>query len=133
MMEVTFRTDMVPEVESIVEVFESSGIHRPTADRDRIAQMFARADLIVSAWEGEKLVGLARSLTDFCYCVYLSDLAVRQEYQHRGIGQRLIRLTGQQAGPQATLVLVASPEAAGYYPHIGMVQTDRCFLVPRIR
>lgn len=132
-MELTFRTDVIPEVESIVEVFESSGIHRPTSDPERIAAMFARADLVVTAWEEETLIGLARTLTDFCYCAYLSDLAVRKEYQHHGIGKRLISLTGEKVGPQATLILVASAEAAGYYPRIGMVQTDRCFLIPRTR
>jgi predicted N-acetyltransferase YhbS len=132
-MAFTFRTDVTPDVDSIVAVFESSGIHRPTSDRDRIQQMFARADLVVTAWEDAMLVGLARTLTDFCYCAYLSDLAVRREYQHRGIGKRLISLTQEKAGPQATLILVASASARDYYPRVGMVQTDRCFLHPRTR
>ncbi|HVX57020.1 MAG TPA: hypothetical protein VHA37_04770, partial [Candidatus Saccharimonadales bacterium] len=76
-MEITYRTGVVPATPEIISVVDSSGIHRPTGDPARIALMFERADLVVTAWDGDLFVGVARSLTDFCYCCYLSDLAVR--------------------------------------------------------
>lgn len=78
---IQYKSDIIPTVEEIVEVYDSSGINRPTHDKARIQQMYANANLIVSAWDSEKLIGIARSLSDFCYCCYLSDLAVRKEYQ----------------------------------------------------
>lgn len=132
-MDIIYRTDMVPETPRIIALFESSGIHRPTTDASRITRMFACADLIVSAWEGETLVGIARSLTDFCYCCYLSDLAVGKPYQHLGIGKKLIAMTKERVGDETTLILVSAPSAAEYYPKIGMEKLDSAFALRRAR
>jgi len=132
-MNIIYRTEVVPDTASIIALFESSGINRPITDYDRIQQMFLRADLIVSAWEGELLVGVARALTDFCYCCYLSDLAVRKEHQRQGIGKRLIDITKEHAGEQATLILVSAPAAIDYYPKIGMARLDSAFAIRRTR
>jgi hypothetical protein len=50
------------------EVFKSSGIKRPTDDLDRIQRIIENADIYVSAWNGEKLIGIARVITDSLYC-----------------------------------------------------------------
>ena len=91
-------------------------------DRERMAAMVEKADLTCTAWEGEKLVGVARSLTDFVYCCYLSDLAVDVDYQRRGVGLELIRWTQSKLHRDATLILLAAPKAREYYPGIGMLQ-----------
>lgn len=81
--------------------------------------MLRHADVLCTAWDGEKLVGVARSVTDFEYCCYLSDLAVDESYQKQGIGKELIRLTRIRLGPKAFIILVAAPKAEQYYPKIG--------------
>ena len=73
--------------DDIIRGFNSPTINRPTNDLSRIKTMFDNANLIMSAWDGNKLVGLCRSLTDFSYYCYLSDLAVDIEYQNQGIGK----------------------------------------------
>lgn len=83
--------------------------------------MLANANLVVTAWDGERLVGIARSLSDFAYATYLSDLAVDLEYQRRGIGKELMRRT-QQAGGRASVILLAAPKAVDYYPQAGFTQ-----------
>ena len=80
--------------------------------------MLAGTNLVFSAWDGARLVGLARSLSDFAYCTYCSDLAVDVAYQRQGIGKELLRLT-HEAGKPASLLLFAAPAAVGYYPHVG--------------
>ncbi|HEV2392079.1 MAG TPA: GNAT family N-acetyltransferase [Verrucomicrobiae bacterium] len=92
---------------------------RPVGDANAIAAMLRHANLLCSAWEGEKLVGVARSLTDFEYCCYLSDLAVDEAYQRRGIGRQLIALTKSRLSDKAKIILLAAPKAEGYYPRIG--------------
>lgn len=104
------------------------GERRPVEDFDRIEAMVKNANLIITARDGDKLVGVARSVTDFVYCTYLSDLAVDIDYQKQGIGKQLIKLT-KQATPQATTILLAAPKAVAYYPHIGMTQHNACFLL----
>lgn len=101
---------------------------RPVDDPERIASMLAHADLIVTARADGKLVGVARSVTDFVYCTYLSDLAVDQAFQHQGIGKELIRRTKSET-PNAKLILLSAPNAVGYYPKIGMSRHDQCFVL----
>jgi hypothetical protein len=122
-----------PEIPTaqVVEVYESSGIRRPTNDPDRIQKMYANSNLVVSAWHGEKLVGVGRALTDFSYCCYVSDLAVRKEYQNNGVGREILALLRQKAGPQCVFILRAAPSAKDYYPKIGMIALNDCFHYPR--
>ena len=108
-MKIIYRTDIMPDTDQIIDVYNSSGINRPTADKERIAKMYDNSNLIVTAWDKDKLVGISRSLTDFCYCCYLSDLAVRKDYQTSGIGKELIELTKNEIGEQTALILLSAP------------------------
>ncbi|HEY7863246.1 MAG TPA: GNAT family N-acetyltransferase, partial [Thermoanaerobaculia bacterium] len=87
------------------------------------------ANLVVTAWDGGRLVGISRSLTDFSYVAYLADLAVRESHQKRGIGLELIRRTRAALGPKAMIVLLAAPAAADYYPRIGFSRHDSAWIL----
>ena len=122
------RTISAPQ---LAQLFERSGINRPTTDIARMAQMLEHADILATAWDDEKLVGVARSLTDFCYCCYLSDLAVDRDYQHSGIGRQLIQMTQEKIGPQTTLLLLAAPTAMDYYPKVGFEAVPNGWIIKR--
>jgi len=109
------------DLDAVIDLYRAStlGERRPVDDRERMARMIAEANLILTAWEGDLLVGISRSFTDFSFVTYLADLAVRKSHQRRGIGKELIRRTQSAAGPNALLVLLAAPAAEQYYPHIG--------------
>jgi GNAT superfamily N-acetyltransferase len=92
---------------------------RPVDDVRCVQAMLRHANLLCTAWDGNLLVGVARSVTDFEFCCYLSDLAVDQAYQKHGIGRQLVQLTREQLGPRALLILLAAPKAEGYYPKLG--------------
>ncbi len=119
--------------EAFIAVLEASGLaaRRPVGERKRIEAMLRRADIIVTARADGRLVGVSRAIADFSYCCYLSDLAVDRGYQRGGIGKRLIERTWDAAGRDSTLILLAAPAAADYYPHIGMTRHDACFIYPR--
>lgn len=104
---------------------------RPTDDAQTIEQMLRNAQLIITARQGELLVGVSRAITDFAYCTYLSDLAVDQKFQRQGIGKRLVERTHEEAGHHTTLILLSAPQATSYYPHIGMQRHDSCWLTSR--
>jgi predicted N-acetyltransferase YhbS len=104
------------------------GERRPIDDRVRIDLMLRNADLIVTARSNGRLVGVSRSITDFVFCTYLSDLAVDETCQKQGIGRELIERTHQAAGLKTRLILIAAPKARSYYPHIGMVPHDSCWM-----
>ena len=116
--------------EAFIELYRAStlGERRPVDDRDRMIRMLRNANLTVTAWDGPLLVGIARSVSDFAYCIYLSDLAVRVSHQRQGIGKELIRRTHAEA-PQANLILLAAPKAVDYYPHIGFARHDSAWIL----
>ena len=115
-----------------IDVVAKSGLNRPIGDRPRIEQMLKQANLILTARQDGKLVGFARSLTDFCFCCYLSDLAVDKACQGQGIGRRLIEETRAAAGgAQTTTLLRSAPTAMTFYEGIEMPKADNCFLYRR--
>lgn len=120
---ITYRLGNDLNLDAVIELYRAStlGERRPVDDRERMRLMLANANLVVTAWDGELLVGLARSLSDFSYATYLSDLAVRASHQKQGIGRELIRRTQAQGG-QATIILLSAPQAVEYYPRIGLKQ-----------
>ena len=85
-----YRHNFPLDPREVIRVFEASGIARPTSGLARIARMFVGADLVISAWDAGRLIGVSRSLTEYSYCCYLSDLAIDAAYQRRGVGKRLI-------------------------------------------
>ena len=130
---ITYKTDIVPQIREIVDLFQHSG-YFPIEDRsdtERIKQMFDYADIVATAWDGKKLVGLARSLTDFCYCCYLSDLCVLEDYKENGIGRELVMQTKEKAGERCKLILQSSDEALKFYERIGMERIDSAFIFQR--
>lgn len=118
---ITYRLGNDLELDQVIDLYRAStlGERRPLEDRSRMTAMLQNAKLVVTAWDGDLLVGISRALTDFSYVTYLSDLAVRLSHQRSGIGKELIRQTQAAAGPQASLTLFAAPAAVDYYPHIG--------------
>jgi predicted N-acetyltransferase YhbS len=111
------------DVEEVLDVYRDSGLgeRRPVEDLDRFTAMVRNANLIVVCRKDDRLVGIARSVSDFSYVTYLSDIAVSADCQRMGIGQALIDATRQEA-PQAKIVLLSAPAATEYYPHIGFTQ-----------
>ncbi|MDX2265292.1 MAG: GNAT family N-acetyltransferase [Hyphomicrobiales bacterium] len=112
-----------------IGVLERSGLgeRRPLADAARIAAMCKHANLIVTARDAGKLIGVARCVTDFAYCCYCSDLAVDKAYQGRGLGKALLQATRAELHPKASLYLISAPAAVGFYEAIGMERSERAF------
>jgi GNAT superfamily N-acetyltransferase len=129
---IEYREEKNLTTEEFINVLKNStlGERRPIDDLQRISSMLRYANLIITARHEGKLVGVARSLTDFAFCTYLSDLAVDEAYQRRGIGRELIKFT-KSLTPQARLILLAAPRAVDYYPHIGMIRHEYCFYIDR--
>ena len=97
----------------------SLGERRPVDSPETFEQMLKHANLIVTAWDENRLVGISRTLTDFVYVAYLSDLAVDENYQKQGLGKQLIKETQAHIGPKCKIVLLAAPKAREYYGPIG--------------
>jgi predicted N-acetyltransferase YhbS len=118
-IEYRFGNDL--NLDQVIDLYNAStlGERRPVDDRRIMSEMLQHANLVVTAWDGEVLVGIARTLTDFSYVGYLADLTVRESHQRRGIGTELIKVTRDRMGPRSMLVLLSAPKATMYYPKIG--------------
>ena len=130
-MPITYRVGNQLDLDQVVELYEASTLaeRRPVADRPRFAAMLQHANLVITAWDGELMVGISRCLTDFHYITYLSDLAVRVSHQRQGIGKELIRRTRDVCDPKANLPLLAAPAAEHYYGHIGFTHMPRAWML----
>ena len=128
---IQYRTGNTLNLDQVIELYEAStlGERRPIHDRPRFSAMLANANLVITAWDGDLLVGISRSITDFSYFTYLSDLAVRVSHQKRGIGKELIRLTQLHGGPETNILLLAAPAAEQYYPRIGFTHASQAWLL----
>ncbi len=119
------------DLDAVIACYRASTLaeRRPIDDRQAMERMLRHANLVVSAWDDDRLVGLARSFTDFAHCCYLACLAVDQAYQRRGIGRRLMDKTRQQLPASAYLTLLAAPKAVDYYPHQGFERHTSAWIV----
>jgi len=134
--DITYALEPALSAGEFVDILARSTLaeRRPVDRPDTIAGMLRHADLIVTARdESGLLVGISRAITDYSYCTYLSDLAVDEAFQGRGIGRELIRRTHGASGLHTTLILLAAPKAESYYPHIGMQPHHSCWRIPAAR
>jgi len=127
-MSITYQVNPAITTADFVEILRRStlGERRPVHDAEAMEQMFRYGNTYVGAYDGIRLVGLARVMTDFVFTIYLSDLAVDVQYQHKGIGKQLIQEV-QKAIPNAKIILLAAPAAEAYYPKIGMQHHGHCY------
>ncbi len=130
-MDIIYKVNEPISADQFIEVLKSStlGERRPIGNLDCMAGMISNSNLLVTAWDGDKLIGVSRSVTDYHFACYLSDLAVDQDYQKKGIGKQLQKLTQAELGPECKLILLAAPDAHSYYKHIGFTPHNRCWVI----
>lgn len=130
---IEYKVNHSVDAADVIELYRDAGLPRPIDDADRIGRMLAGSNLVVSAWEDDKLVGISRSITDGAWSTYLADLAVATSYQKAGVGRKLIELTKEAAGEESMVLLLSVPTAMEYYPKIGMERLDNAFVTWRER
>ena len=133
MNEVEYKINTPIATAQIIALYCNSGLPRPIDDETRIAEMFVNSTLVISAWVGEDLIGISRSLTDFVWCCYLADLAVRKDFQKAGVGRKLVEITRQAVSEKSMVLLLSVPDALEYYPKIGMAKVENGFIFNRLK
>ena len=128
-MDIDYSDKKRPTADQVIQLYNNAGLPRPTYDRKRMQQMFENSNLIVTAWDNDLLVGVSRSITDWVWACYLSDLAVREEYKKMGIGKNLIYITKEKVGDQSMVLLLSVPMAMEYYPRVGFKKQESSFII----
>jgi ribosomal protein S18 acetylase RimI-like enzyme len=131
MTDITYRQGNDLDLDEVLDLYQSCslGARRPIDDRSILADMIRHANLVITAWDSDLLVGISRSMTDFSYVAYLADLAVRESHQRMGIGVELIRRTQEAMGPRSSIVLLSAPAAVEYYPKIGFTRHESAWIL----
>jgi len=130
---IDYKINAPVEASEVIDLFRDAGLPRPIDDAPRIERMLAVSNLVVTAREAAKLVGISRSITDGAWSCYLADLAVATTHQKFGIGRKLVQLTKEAAGEESMVLLLSVPTALEYYPKIGMERLDNAFIIWRER
>jgi len=130
-MSIEYKINTRVSADQFVELLRDSGLgdRRPIEDRECIEGMITNSNLVVSVWDNDEIIGIARSMTDFHYACYLSDLAVKKRFHDQGIGKLLLVKTQEQLGPKCKLILVAAPNANSYYDKTGFTNNHRCWIL----
>ena len=131
----TYTSDRTVTLDEFREILIRStlGERRPIEDDSVIEGMIKNSNLVVTCWDEDQLVGIARSVTDFHYCCYLSDLAVDQSYQGRGIGKRLVDETACRLGDSCSVILLSAPAAVDFYPGIGFEKHPQAWVLSPLK
>ncbi len=126
-----YRDNALITAEQAIDLYIRStlGERRPIHNKSAFEAMLKNANLTITAWDDNRLIGISRSMTDFDYVAYLADLAVDQKYQRSGIGKRLIAETQSRLGSDCMMVLLAAPKASEYYEHIGFEHHPRAWIL----
>jgi ribosomal protein S18 acetylase RimI-like enzyme len=113
-MPIIYRDAHEIDLDQLTTLFNSVGWERRTADRERLAQLVRGSLYVVSAWEGDRLVGVARAISDDAFNAYISTVAVLPGYQKSGIGRQLLQhlLNGRD---HLQFVLHANENAYPFY------------------
>ena len=133
MEEIEYKLNQTISVSEFADLLRRSTLaeRRPVDDQACLQGMLNNSNLCITAWSQEKLIGIARCVTDFHYCCYLSDLAVDQAYQNMGVGKALQNSVQSQLGSKCKLILISAPAANDYYGKIGFTNNQRCWILNR--
>ena len=118
-------------LDQLADLYRGSGLDRPVDDHESLQRMLRNADVLLSAWDGDALVGVARALTDFSVCCYLADLVIAKSHQGQGIGRELVQRLRSRIGDEIPIVAVSRPEATGYFPRLGFHWVENAWRLPR--
>ncbi len=127
-LQIDYKTNATIDPGELIELYKSAALQRPT-DHIQVRKMIIHAKLTISAWDGNKLIGIARCLTDFSFCCMLADLAVQKEYQNKGIGTRLLELAIQEAEEGAIMLVLASGSSKDFLLKKGFKDTPQALML----
>jgi ribosomal protein S18 acetylase RimI-like enzyme len=130
------RTDL--DLVAVQTLFDVTAFWARDRDLDDLATAIAHSHPVITAWDGDQLVGFARATSDGVYRATIWDVVIHPDYQGAGLGRKLIHTVlshphmtrvervylmttnqrefyeriGFQTNPTHTMVLLNSPPEA---------------------
>lgn len=121
---ITFSEQRDIAIEQILPLYESNGwssARKPEA----LQQALLNSHTLVSAWDGDLLVGIGNAISDGFLVVYYPHLLVKPEYQGQGVGQQIMEILKQRYEGMHMQMLVADGEAIAFYQKCGFIRAGK--------
>ncbi|WP_125544776.1 GNAT family N-acetyltransferase [Levilactobacillus lindianensis] len=125
---ITYQMDAKLDAANFKDLLVRTELHRQINDDQKLQGMLDHADFLYTAWDGDKVVGYVRGLTDYADVIYIADLAVDADYRHQGIARHLLGMVQDQLGQTLHTVLLASLYAKDFYAKIGFTKDSRGYV-----
>lgn len=111
----------------ILNLYSSVGWTAYTDEPESLKAGFHNSLLTLAAYEGDKLLGLIRTVGDGKTIVYIQDILVLPEYQRKGIGSALMKavLERFKAVRQIVLATDNTPKTIAFYESQGFMQMTK--------
>jgi N-acetylglutamate synthase-like GNAT family acetyltransferase len=125
---VTYSHLASPEVSQVLRLFHQApwAKHRSLEDA---REMLRHTDLTLCAWDGERLIGFGRVLTDFIYRATIWDVIVDKAYQGQGIGTEIVkRILNHPRLSRVELVWLCT-RRPGFYEKLGFTSKEQTGMV----
>ena len=120
-MPITYESGRLPARDELLALYDCVEWTAYTQDPDRLDAAIAASLSVVTARDGNRLVGLARIVGDGLTIAYLQDVLVAPEYQRTGVGSELFRLAFQPYDDVRQKVLITDdePRQLAFYRSMG--------------
>jgi ribosomal protein S18 acetylase RimI-like enzyme len=128
-MQVAVREDRDVDVHQLAALLAAAGMGR-RRDPEHLSAMLAGSRWVVSAWDGDQLVGFARAISDGVSNAYVSHVAVAPSHQRHGVGRQLLEVLLADK-PTVKWVLHTSVAGERLYRGLGFVDATRMLVRDR--
>ncbi len=126
------RRDVLVGPADLAPLFRSVGWYRLIADPGRLARLLEGSTEMASAWDGDRMVGFARAISDQAAYGLISTVAVHPRWQGRGVARRLITALLEN-NDEIRFSLSAVPGVELLYASLGFVPDDGAMVRRRLR
>ena len=120
------KVGILPEKEQILALYEDVGWTSYTDEPDLLMKAIEYSQKVWTLWEGEKLIGLARTIGDEATICYLQDILVLKAYQGRGLGGYLLKeiMKENEKIRQFVLLTDDTEKTKGFYKKLGLSEAS---------
>lgn len=120
---ITYKMGTIPGIGQLKQLYEDAEWEYYLKDLKLLEEAYINSLEVISAWDGEQLVGIIRAVGDGLTILYIQDILVLETHQRRGIGRQLLsRMLNTYAHVRQTVLMTDNrPETVAFYDSMGFL------------
>ena len=122
-MNIEIKTGIIPDKKALLDLYNDASWTAYTDEPDLLIEAIKNSLKVWTLWDGEKLIGLARTIGDGSTIAYLQDILILKAYQGQGLGSRLLSQIVEENKNIRQFVLLTdnSEMTKNFYKKLGLV------------